>query len=166
MEYNRTLLDIQGQLKTLYSGKDMMFGMLTCPNCKMMPISPLECIKCQQPICTSCLEKNKNQRLCLGCNQSNIETRPIHPFVQKAYEQAIFECPQKCGRKDLTFDQIMPHINKLCELRLVQCPFAGCGLTFNRFTVNKHKSECVHGMPLKCKKCEGQLSNDSEHDCF
>lgn len=50
-------------------------------------------------------------------------------------------------------------------MRLVSCPFAGCPQTFNRFLINKHKSECIYGKPKKCPKCDGELLADSDQHC-
>lgn len=164
MMFARTLIDIQSQLKSLYSGKDMVFSMLTCPNCQMLPLYPIECQRCQQPICEACLEKGNNEWRCSTCKTTAKEVRPIHPFVQKAYDAATFECPQKCGKNDLSLTALMTHCNKVCEFRLVKCPFDGCEKVCNRFTINKHKSQCAAGIPKKCQKCEGELSDS--HDCI
>jgi hypothetical protein len=40
MEYTRTLVDVQSRLKSLYTGKDMIFAQLKCPNCSMLPLEP------------------------------------------------------------------------------------------------------------------------------
>jgi len=101
---------------------------------------------------------------CITCKISISGDKPIHPFIRKAYDTATFECPQKCGKNDLTINSIMVHCNKVCEFRLVTCPFENCGQIFNRFTINRHKSKCPAGMPKKCLKCDGELKE--EHDCI
>lgn len=70
MEFVRTLAEIQPRLKSLYAGKDMIFAQLTCPNCSMLPLDPQECIKCQQPICKHCLNRNNSEGYCANCNTS------------------------------------------------------------------------------------------------
>ena len=108
-------------------------------------------------------EKNNNERRCATCKTTAKELRAIHPFVQKAYDQATFECPQRCGLSDILLKDLMQHCNEECDFRLVKCPFVGCNEVLNRFTISKHRSQCKFGMPKRCPKCEGELKPD--HDC-
>lgn len=131
----------------------------------MLPLFPVECESCQLPLCLRCVEEPSNQRQCRSCKSKfGSVINPIHPFVQKVYDAATFNCPQKCGKTDITLKNLVLHCKKVCDFRPIQCPFTNCNQFFNGFTINKHKSQCEYSKPKRCNDCATEL--DNEHNCI
>ena len=93
------------------------------------------------------------------------EVKTLHPFVKKAYEAATFNCPQKCGKSDLSLEKLMEHVNEKCEFRLVKCPNQSCGEVLNRFFFNKHRANC-RANQNRCHRCDGEKPAAADHCCI
>ena len=61
------------------------------------------------------------------------DPRPIHSFMQKAYEEATFKCPLKCGKNAIKMTNLAAHIKNECDLKLIECPLFGCPEKFNKY---------------------------------
>ena len=160
----KSLSQVRKDLKSLYSGGDTTFGQLSCPNCNNFPLDPLECQGCQNPICKVCLLENNEANFCKACNAQAKDLRPVHPFLAKAYRDATFKCPNKCGKNKIKLEALLQHINDECDLRPIECPLAGCSEKFNKYQIMQHKSVCKF-KNVRCSVCFEQMTKQ-EHDCL
>ena len=60
-----------------------------------------------------------------------------------------YECQSKCGAKGIYAYITGPH-DKICKMKILPCPNAGCNIKVQRQQVSEHVSECPHTV-IPCK---------------
>ena len=94
---------------------DMFSDSIQCQICKVIMISPLICLKCQNRFCKKCMEQLKESEYkCPGkCEDPNItEVTEKNNYIKKFK----FKCIKGCG-KILKYEEIEFHYIEDCSLK-------------------------------------------------
>ena len=88
------------------------------------------------------------------CKDDNDE---VKCFMRKALDKHLnndcpnrdYECQSRCGEKG-TYAYITEEHDKICKMKILPCPNAGCGTRIQRQDVSEHVSKCPHTV-IPCK---------------
>lgn len=102
-----------------------------CLNCKTLPESIYECIKCGSPYCNKCCLISKIK--CKECASFEFQISPFGNMAINTFEITCSKCTMKIQR-----NMLKNHLAKECKSSTVKCLFTNCSKNCTRNDIALH----------------------------
>lgn len=116
----------------------------SCSQCDELFAAPLK-LPCGDTFCTECVEDAAECPLCAAPLQLDGDGRPLNArpvSLGALLGGAVLACPLGDCDWQGTLEQIVPHVEHLCEYRPMQCPFVKCRAMLVRCQLAMHEKLC------------------------
>jgi len=142
-----------------------------CPICLEYAADAVSVKCCQQVFCKACISGIPAPRYCPMCRSDEREVKFSDAIaVQRALDQRVNECPNKCGIK-LPHGNLKAHCASSCPKRIVSCPSkecqwpAGCADTLPLHIATAHADKLVaHASRLFEASLSSSSSSSAQRD--